>query len=85
MAIEQKGMLSPFTLFTSIITGGFFPLLGSFFATLFIDKIYWTGVLLTSFGGFQRNVETGLGCQASYSRRCNPFHTSTITVIQRNL
>ncbi len=52
MAIEQKGMLSPFTLFTSIITGGFFPLLGSFFATLFIDKIYWTGVLLTSFGGF---------------------------------
>ena len=52
MAIEQKGMLSPFTLFTSIITGGFFPLLGSFFAALFIDDIYIIGVVLTSFGGF---------------------------------
>jgi len=52
MAIEQKGMLSPFTLFTSIITGGFFPLLGSFFAALFIDDIYMTGMILTSFGGF---------------------------------
>lgn len=45
-------MLSPFTIFTSIITGGFFPLLGSFFAALFLDRIYWTGVALTSIGGF---------------------------------
>jgi hypothetical protein len=52
MAIEKKGMLSPFTIFTSIITGGFFPLLGSFFAAIFLEKIYWTGVILTSFGGF---------------------------------
>lgn len=52
MAIEKKGMLSPFTIFTSIITGGFFPLLGSFFASLFINKIYWTGLILTSIGGF---------------------------------
>jgi len=52
VALEQKGMLSPFTIFTSIITGGFFPLLGSFFAALFLDRIYWTGVALTSIGGF---------------------------------
>ena len=52
MALEQKGMLSPFTIFTSIITGGFFPLLGSFFAALFLDRIYWIGVALTSIGGF---------------------------------
>ncbi len=45
-------MLSPFTIFTSIITGGFFPLLGSFFAALFLDRIYWIGVALTSIGGF---------------------------------
>lgn len=52
MGIEQKGMLSPFTLFTSIITGSFFPLLGSFFASLFLNKIYWNGVILTALGGF---------------------------------
>jgi len=52
VALEQKGMLSPFTIFTSIITGGFFPLLGSFFAALFLDRIYWIGVALTSIGGF---------------------------------
>ena len=54
MAIEKKGMLSPFTLFTSIITGGFFPLLGSFFAKIVVSdiNIYWTGVILTSVGGF---------------------------------
>ena len=54
MAIEEKGMLSPFTLFTSIITGGFFPLLGSFFAKIAVPtiSIYWTGVILTSLGGF---------------------------------
>lgn len=49
---EEKGMLSPFTVFTSILTGAFFPLLGSFFACMFIDRIYWEGVLLTSLGGF---------------------------------
>ena len=52
MAIEQKGMLSPFTIFTSIITGSFFPLLGSFFAVFFINKVYWTGLILTAIGGF---------------------------------
>jgi len=52
MGIEKKGMLSPFTIFTSIITGGFFPLLGSFFAAMLISKIYWVGVILTSVGGF---------------------------------
>jgi hypothetical protein len=52
MAIEEKGMLSPFTIFTCIITGGFFPLLGSFFYSLFHDKIYWNGVILTAIGGF---------------------------------
>ena len=54
MAIEEKGMLSPFTLFTSIITGGFFPLLGSFFAKIAVPSIniYWMGVTLTSIGGF---------------------------------
>ncbi|MBC7081589.1 MAG: hypothetical protein H5T44_05050 [Thermoplasmatales archaeon] len=52
MGIEKKGMLSPFTIFTCIITGGFFPLLGSFFYSLFNEKIYWEGVILTSVGGF---------------------------------
>ncbi len=52
MKIGEKGMLSPFTIFTSIITGGFFPLLGSFFATIFIEKIYLIGIILTSIGGF---------------------------------
>ncbi len=52
MAIEKKGMLSPFTVFTSIITGGFFPLLGSFFASLFVNKIYFAGIVLTAVGGF---------------------------------
>ena len=52
MAIEQKGILSPFTIVTSIITGGFFPLLGSFFATIFLTDIYWNGVILTGIGGF---------------------------------
>ena len=52
MGIEEKGMLSPFTIFTSIITGGFFPLLASFYAAMLIGKIYWVGLILTSFGGF---------------------------------
>ncbi|MCD6512587.1 MAG: hypothetical protein J7K61_03190 [Thermoplasmata archaeon] len=54
MAIEKKGMLSPFTLYTSIITGAFFPLLGSFFAKMVFPSIgiYWEGVALTAIGGF---------------------------------
>ncbi|MBC7128656.1 MAG: hypothetical protein H5T45_02875 [Thermoplasmatales archaeon] len=52
MSIEAKGMLSPFTILTCVITGGFFPLLGSFFYSLFYDKIYWNGVILTAIGGF---------------------------------
>ncbi|HEB37640.1 MAG TPA: hypothetical protein ENI14_03150 [Thermoplasmatales archaeon] len=50
--IEKKGMISPFTILTSILTGGFFPLLGSFFAYIFINRIYWEGIILTSVGGF---------------------------------
>lgn len=52
MGIEEKGMLSHFTIFTSIITGSFFPLLASFYAAILIGKIYWVGVILTSLGGF---------------------------------
>ena len=50
--MEQKGMLSPFTIFTSIITGCFFPALGSLLAAVFLNDIYWTGLILTSIGGF---------------------------------
>lgn len=52
MRFEEKGLLSPFTVLTSILTGGFFPLLGSFFAYIFVEKLYWEGIVLTSFGGF---------------------------------
>jgi hypothetical protein len=52
VALEHKGILSPFTIFTSVLTGSFFPLLGSFFAAFFIDAVYWEGVVLTAVGGF---------------------------------
>lgn len=57
MSIEQKGMASPFTVTTSIITGGLFPLLGAFFAYTTgavpsLDDLSWTGMVLTAVGGF---------------------------------
>jgi len=57
MPIEEKGITSPFTILTSIITGGLFPILGSIFAydTGAIESfgdIYWAGLALTSIGGF---------------------------------
>lgn len=56
MGIEKKGIFSPFTIATSIITGGFFPLLGSFFAyasgAIESGELYWGGILLTAVGGF---------------------------------
>ena len=48
----EKGILSPFTVVTSVLTGSFFPLLGSFFAIIFTGHVYWEGVILTAFGGF---------------------------------
>jgi len=48
----RKGILSPFTVVTSILTGSFFPLLGSFFAVMFTGHAYWEGIILTAFGGF---------------------------------
>ncbi|MEA2055172.1 MAG: hypothetical protein U9O96_08755 [Candidatus Thermoplasmatota archaeon] len=57
MPLEKKGMTSSFTILTCIMTGGLFPVLGSFFAygTGAIENfsdMYWTGLLLTSVGGF---------------------------------
>ncbi|HDH81832.1 MAG TPA: hypothetical protein ENF91_01920, partial [Thermoplasmatales archaeon] len=57
MPIEEKGITSPFTILTSIITGGLFPILGSIFAydtgaIKSFGDIYWTGLVLTSVGGF---------------------------------
>lgn len=57
MALESKGIISPFTIITSVITGGLFPLLGSFFAystgaIASFGELYWTGIGLTSVGGF---------------------------------
>ncbi len=57
MALEEKGMTSPFTVLTSVITGGLFPILGSLFAYNTgalenFNDIYWTGLVLTSLGGF---------------------------------
>ena len=57
MALENKGITSPFTIFTSIITGGLFPLLGAFFAyttgvVADFKDLYWTGMTLTALGGF---------------------------------
>jgi len=57
MPIEQKGMTSPFTLATSLITGGLFPLLGAFFAfstgaVPSLDDLSWPAMALTALGGF---------------------------------
>jgi hypothetical protein len=54
MKFEKKGMLAPYTIITSIITGACFPLLGSIVALDLgvIDKLYTEGVLLVVIGGF---------------------------------
>ena len=57
MALEEKGITSPFTILTSVITGGLFPILGAVFAydtgvIKDFGDIYWTGLALTSVGGF---------------------------------
>ncbi len=57
MAVEKKGIFSPFTIATSFITGGLFPILGSFFAYASgalgsFKELYWGGVFLTAIGGF---------------------------------
>lgn len=54
MALENKGITSPFTILTSAITGGLFPILGAVFAydTGAVNDFYWTGLVLTSTGGF---------------------------------
>lgn len=54
MKFEQKGMLGPFTIITSFITGGVFPLLGSLVAlnTGVVSSLYLEGVALVMLGGF---------------------------------
>ena len=54
MKFEKKGMLAPFTVITSTITGIGFPLLGSLVALdLGITKtIYIEGIVLVMIGGF---------------------------------
>ncbi len=57
MGVEKKGILSPFTIVTSFITGGLFPMLGSFFAYASgaigsLNEMYWSGFSLTAIGGF---------------------------------
>jgi hypothetical protein len=52
--LEKKGILSPYALITSVITGGIFPLLGSLIALdLQVVKIpYIEGIVLVIIGGF---------------------------------
>jgi len=54
MKLEQKGMMSPFTIFTCIITGAIFPLLGSLIAVDLgaIQELYIEGIILVMIGGF---------------------------------
>ena len=54
MKFEKKGMLAPFTVITSIITGVGFPLLGSFVAIDLgiIKTAYIEGIALVVIGGF---------------------------------
>lgn len=54
MKFEMKGMLSPFTILTCIITGGIFPLLGSLIAIdlKIIEQPYMEGIALVMIGGF---------------------------------
>jgi len=54
MKLEKKGMMSPFTIFTCIITGAIFPLLGSLIALDLgvISEPYVEGIILVMIGGF---------------------------------
>lgn len=54
MSLEKKGMIAPFTILTSIITGAGFPLLGSILAIDLnvINEPYYDGIYLVIFGGF---------------------------------
>jgi hypothetical protein len=54
MKFEKKGMLAPFTILTSIVTGTGFPLLGTLIAIDLnvIDTIYYEGLFLVLIGGF---------------------------------
>jgi len=51
---EQKGILAPFTIITSIFTGILFPILGSYLAINLeiISKPYTEGLILVIIGGF---------------------------------
>lgn len=54
MKFEKKGMLSPFTILTSVFTGVGFPLLGSVLALDLgvINLFYMEGIVLVMLGGF---------------------------------
>jgi len=54
MKFEQKGMLGPFTIITSFITGAIFPLLGSLIAyDVGLPGVpYIEGIVLVMIGGF---------------------------------
>lgn len=54
MEFEKKGMLAPFTILTSVITGVGFPLLGSVLALDLgvINEFYIEGIVLVLVGGF---------------------------------
>ena len=54
MVLEKKGMLAPFTIITSFITGIGFPLLGSLIALDLgvIKQPYTEGIILVLIGGF---------------------------------
>jgi hypothetical protein len=54
MKFEKKGMLSPFTIITSIFTGCFFPIIGSYLSINLnvIETPYIEGIVLVIFGGF---------------------------------
>jgi hypothetical protein len=54
MKLDKKGMLAPFTILTSVITGAGFPLLGSLLALdlQVINTAYIEGIGLVMVGGF---------------------------------
>lgn len=54
MKLEKKGMLAPYTILTSVITGAGFPLLGSLVALDLhvINTPYLEGIFLVMIGGF---------------------------------
>ena len=54
MKLEKKGMLAPYTILTSLLTGIGFPLLGSLIALDIgkIQGIYVDGIILVVIGGF---------------------------------